>query len=159
MDLIQQARTVLKGCAASTTGSHVLKIHDGSRNVLCAFARIDSLACEFYHLIVESAELVDASTQRLQDISEQLSRQLTYLLEPIAPIETDPEGCVIQMRSKPPQRSDDGASYYELLIRRGGELSLRRWKKTAKGERTVISSTVTHEVMLRLISDLASAVG
>lgn len=159
MDMLQKARTVLEGCAASCTGPHELKLHDGSRRVLCAFASIDSLACEFHHLTVESTELADASMQRLREISEQLSGQLTYLLEPIAPIETDAEGCVVQMRSNPPQRSDDGASYYELLVRRGGELSLCRWKKMASGERIAISSTVTHEVMLRLISDLASAAG
>ena len=33
------------------------------------------------------------------------------------------------MRSNPPQKDDDGRSYYELLVRRGGEIALVRYRK------------------------------
>ena len=50
-------------------------------------------------------------------------------MEPIRPIELDADACVVQLRSNPPQQDDDGRSYYELLVRRGGEIALARYRK------------------------------
>ncbi len=61
---------------------------------------------------------------QLERISKSLSERLTYLMEPITPIELDAAECIVQLRSNPPQRDDDGRSYYELIVRRGGEISL-----------------------------------
>ena len=65
----------------------------------------------------------------LKPVAETLSRRLTYLLEPISPMEAMPQQCVVQLRSNPPQKDDNGTSYYELLVARGGRLSLCRWLK------------------------------
>ena len=79
--------------------------------------------------------------------------RLTYLMEPISPIEIDAEACVAQLRSNPPQRDDDGRSYYELLVRRGGEIALVRYRKEPGTPRQQIAATVTREVLLRLADD------
>ena len=50
-------------------------------------------------------------------------------MEPICPIEIDADACVVQLRSNPPHRDDDGRSYYELMVRRGGEIALSRYRK------------------------------
>ena len=86
-----------------------------------------------------------------------LAEKLTYLMEPINPIEFDAEGCVVQLRSAPPQRDDDGRCYYELLVRRGGEISLRRFRKDNGDARRTIAATVTREVLLRLAGDFEAA--
>ncbi len=80
-------------------------------------------------------------------------------MEPICPIEIDADACVVQLRSNPPQRDDDGRSYYELLVRRGGEIALTRYRKENGGARRPISANVTREVLLRLVGDFCEALG
>jgi hypothetical protein len=63
----------------------------------------------------------------------------------------------VQLRSNPPQRNDDGSTYYELLVRRGGELSLSRYRKPAGQERQSVSAHLTREALLRLVDDFAAA--
>ncbi len=82
---------------------------------------------------------------------------MTYLLEPISPIELDSQGCVVQMRSTPPQKDADRTSYYELLVSRSGELSLVRYTRLAGQPREIIPAQVTREVLLRLAGDFALA--
>ena len=97
-------------------------------------------------------------TEQLKKIAEQLSARLTYLLEPISPIETDAQGCVVQMRSNPPHKDADRTSYYELLVSRSGELSLCRYTRPAGAPRQLIAAHVTREVLLRLAADFAAVV-
>jgi hypothetical protein len=61
------------------------------------------------------------------------------------------------MRSNPPSKGDDGTTYYELLVRRGGELELVRFRKIPGHVRETIPAMLTREVYLRLAADLASA--
>jgi hypothetical protein len=157
MTLKEQTKTALAN-AASSSGPHRLDLEESGDRFTAELLSIETLACEFTHLTLTTGKLSGASTERLQAIAKALSQRLTYLLEPIAPIETDAEGCTVQMRSSPPQRGDDGTCYYELLVRRGGELDLRRWKKAIGNSRSPLTATVTREVLLRLAGDLADAV-
>ena len=91
--------------------------------------------------------------ERLERMAKALSERLTYLMEPIRPIEIDADACVAQLRSSPPQRDDDGRSYYELTVRRGGEISLCRFRKEPGTPRQNIAANVTREVLLRLADD------
>jgi hypothetical protein len=59
------------------------------------------------------------------------------------------------MRSKPPQ-AGEASTYYELLVRRGGEFSLCRYEKHPGDVRKTIPAHVTREVLLRLIDDFAA---
>jgi hypothetical protein len=86
-----------------------------------------------------------------------LASKLTYLLEPISPIETDAHGCVVQLRSNPPQKEDDRTSYYELLVSRSGELSLSRYSRAVGQKRDVVPAHVTREVLVRMAADFAGA--
>jgi hypothetical protein len=95
----------------------------------------------------------------LERIGKSLSDRLTYLMEPIAPIEIDAQACVVQLRSNPPQRDDDGRSYYELTVRRGGQIALVRFRKDTGATRQQIPATVTREVLLRLVGDFCAVLG
>jgi hypothetical protein len=123
------------------------------RQITCDTLERTSLAISFQLLQLSTSELADVSTAKLQQISQSLSNRLTYLLEPISPIEVDAQACVVQMRSNPPQLDDDGRSYYELLVRRGGEIALVRYRKENGAARQSIPATVTREVLLRLVGD------
>ncbi|MEQ8788171.1 MAG: hypothetical protein RIC55_17820 [Pirellulaceae bacterium] len=118
---------------------------------------VDSLACAFESLTLSTDRLDGAAIDDLKSLSDRLAKQLNYLLEPISPVEVDADGCTVQMRSSPPQRDDDGSTYYELLVRRG-QLSLSRFHKAKGAARTLIPAQLTREVFQRLAGDLVAAV-
>lgn len=137
-------------------GPDVVTIEAPPRKIACDIAQCNALAVSFNELCLATNELAAADAVRLQQLGQALSARLTYLLEPISPIEIDAQGCVVQLRSNPPQRDDDGRMYYELLVRRGGEISLKRYHKENSTARTAMSATVTREVLLRLVGDFSA---
>jgi hypothetical protein len=123
------------------------------RQIRCEVVEAPPLAVSFDRLELTTSELANALIAELQAISQELARRITYLLEPIGPIEIDHDSCVIQMRSTPPSQSDVGMCYYELLVRRGGSLSLIRFEKNRGAIRNRLPATVTREVLCRLVDD------
>jgi hypothetical protein len=128
------------------------------RTLVCDLAELNALAVSLNTLHLRTSELATASAHDLKRISESLAARLTYLMEPISPIEIDAEACVVQMRSNPPQRDDDGRTYYELLVRRGGEISLARYRQENAAGRQRISANVTREVLIRLATDFVRVI-
>ncbi|HEX3726104.1 MAG TPA: hypothetical protein VHV08_07665, partial [Pirellulales bacterium] len=101
--------------------------------------------------------LAGRSMDAVRNTAEQLAARLTYLLEPISPVEIDDQRCIVQMRSSPPQREPDRTTYYELLVDRGGRISLSRYARPRGQTRELIPAQVTREVLLRLASDFSAA--
>jgi hypothetical protein len=128
------------------------------RTLVCDIADHNSLAVSLNQLQLRTSELANASTAELKRISESLAARLNYLLEPISPIEIDVDACVVQLRSNPPHRDDDGLAYYELLVRRGGEITLTRFRKDSGAGRQRVPATITREVLLRLAADFSTAI-
>jgi len=161
MSLQSQAAAVLGALPtfAHTLHPHSVDCQEAGQRLHAELTAHDSLALAFQRFELESAALAAASIDRLKAVAENLSRRLTYLLEPISPVEIDEGKCVVQLRSNPPQRDENGASYYELLVQRGGRLSLCRWSKESGAARREIPAQVTREVFLRLVADFSSASG
>jgi hypothetical protein len=101
--------------------------------------------------------LASATVDQLKDIAKTLSKRLSYLLESISPMEIDDEACIVQMRSNPPQKDDDGTRYYELVVARG-ELTLCRYSRVSSQPRFIVAANVTREVFERLAEDFVAAV-
>lgn len=137
-------------------GPAVMAVHDSPRHLSCDVVERNSLAVSFNQLRLATDELASADAAKLERIGKALAGRLTYLMEPIAPIEIDAAACVVQLRSSPPQRDDDGRSYYELTVRRGGEIALARFRKENGGARQQIAANVTREVLLRLVDDMCA---
>ena len=133
-------------------------VYDGPRCVRCAFDQCDRLAVTLAELQLETTELATTTVAQLQAASQELSTRLNYLLEPVAPIETDAQGCIVQMRSSPPQKDDNGRRYYELTLRRGGAVALCRYEKPTAGPRQRVAAVLTQEVVGRLIDDFGAVV-
>lgn len=131
-------------------------VRQGDRQLVCDLVERSNLAVSFERLKLSTSELETAGVSELERIAKRLSEELTYLLEPISPIEVDVDACAVQMRSAPPQRDDDGRSYYELLVRRGGEITLCRYRKENGTARQQVPATVTREVLLRLVDDFSA---
>jgi len=146
-----QELTNLGSGAAATVA-----VEDSPRHLTCDIVERNALAVSFNQLQLATTELAAASATDLERIGKALADRLTYLMEPIAPIEIDAQSCVVQLRSNPPQRDDDGRSYFELLVRRGGEIALARYHKENGNARRQITATVTREVLLRLVGDFCA---
>jgi hypothetical protein len=140
-------------------GAATVDATNGNRRLTCDFVERNSLAVALQSLRVATSELATASSDRLERMAKDLSQRLTYLMEPIRPIEIDADACVAQLRSSPPQRDDDGRSYYELTVRRGGEIALARFRKESGTPREQIAAHVTREVLLRLTDDFEAVLG
>lgn len=157
MTLKDQLQTQLSTLAAFAGPGQTIDVSEGDLRLSCDLESLDRTGCEFTRLSVSTLQLAGAATDRLQKIAADLSARLTYLLEPISPVEVDHEQCVIQMRSNPPQKNDDGTTYYELLVRAGGQLSLCRFTKAIGNVRQNVPAQVTREVLLRLAGDFEAA--
>ncbi|MGE0756690.1 MAG: hypothetical protein AB7F89_14235 [Pirellulaceae bacterium] len=122
----------------------------------CVFVSIDQLACAVERITYRAGRLSAATLEQLSGMATKLSQRLSYLLEAIRPVETDRDECIVQMRSNPPQKDDDGTSYYEVVVRRG-EIGLVRYAKGSGQSRRIIPAHLTREVLARLVLDLAGA--
>jgi hypothetical protein len=140
-------------------GAACLLASEAHRDVTCDIVERNSLAVSFERLLLRTSEMGEATVADLERIAKSLAERLTYLMEPISPIETDAQACTVQLRSNPPQRDDDGRTYYELLVKSGGEISLVRFRKENGAGRLRIPATVTREVLVRLVGDFCAALG
>ena len=141
------------------SGPKAIRVQMAGQSLSCQLDALDQLALAFSDLQLWDDRLENASMDRLSEVSKKLSAALTYLLEPISPIEIDTDRCVVQMRSNPPSSDDDRRSYYELLVQRDGSLNLNRYTKPNGGLRKLVPSHLTREVFARLVGDFAAAAG
>ena len=157
MNLQENTKQALANLTLGAAFPQILAAEHNGQRLTCELSALESLACAFTRLSVASDGLADAAPQRLKDLGELLSKRLSYLLEPISPIEVDAEQCVVQLRSSPPQQGDGQSSYYELLVKKGGEIGLCRYTKPKGQPRQVSPAQLTREVLLRLTADFSAA--
>jgi hypothetical protein len=158
MNFRDELKTKLATLAGSV-GPQLVEIDGGNSRLIGEFDECDRLACAVRKFAFTTDRLAGADVARLRKISQALSSRLTYLLEPIGAVEIDADSCTLQMRSTQPQKDDDGTSYYELLVRRGGEIGLLRYAKAPGQGRRVIVAHLTHEVLARLAGDFDAVAG
>ncbi|MCG8451006.1 MAG: hypothetical protein MI725_15670 [Pirellulales bacterium] len=135
-----------------------VSVSAGPRTLRCEVDQCDPLAVAVFELILETSELANVEIAKLQAASQSLCNRVTYLLEPISPIETDADGCIVQMRSSPPQQQENGRYYYELLLKRGGCVAMYRYEKQPGAVRSRVAATLTQEVLGRLVEDFDTTV-
>jgi len=142
----------------AVSGRGLLQVDCEAGRIEADLVAVDAIGCSFQTLGLSTVKLANASLDELKAISETLTGKLTYLLEPIGLVEADADRCSIQLRSNPPQKGDDETSYYELMVRRGGDITLSRYSKKTGQLRQIIPAHVTREVLGRLADDFLSAV-
>lgn len=157
MKLRTELISALDQLGSFVAGPRELSVSADGIRLWCEIQSADQLALAINRSLVTVDKLRTAPLAKLEAIAAALAKRLTYLLEPISPIETDTEQAIVQMRSNPPSKGDDGTTYYELLVRRGGELELVRFRKIPGQVREKIPATLTREVFLRLVGDLSAA--
>ena len=158
MSIKSQVHTELNRLASlAATGPSTLRLDLGDGTLNATITQIDRLACAFEQYSYTVDKLANATVGQLKDVANTLSKRLSYLLESISPIEIDDEACIVQMRSNPPQKDDDGTRYYELVVARGA-LTLCRYSRISGQPRINVAANVTREVFERLAEDFVAAV-
>lgn len=140
--------------AGSGSGRAEIAISAPAGSLVIDVVAADVIGCSIQSLRLDSTRLQGASAEQLKQLGERLAGKLTYLLEPLRPIELDLDGFLLQMRSNPPQKDEDGSQYYEILARREG-LRLCRFQKERGQPRREIPAHLTREVLARLGEDFA----
>src|SRR5208283_4005658 len=79
--------------------------------------------------------------------ANQVVGRVTGLLEPLKVIEVDASRDEALLRSKEPSRRGDVLSYYEVLLRGGGDVLMRRFqtKDQVGAHRQHVAFALTHE--------------
>jgi len=141
--------------------SRVEEERDGVR-VFVEFDDVDKIGVRLRRLHVESVKpFVDAAldADRLRRQADEIVRRVSYLTEQIELIELDKRTGKAQLRSKLPQRENERASFYEILLDGNYKLSLRRYEFSAEApasRRIGIAFEMTHDIFNRLVSDLVA---
>ena len=141
----------------AVSGRGLLQVDCEAGRVEADLLAVDAIGCSFQTLGLSTSKLADSSLEDLRSISQTLTEKLTYLLEPIGVVEADADRCSIQLRSNPPQKGEDETSYYELMVRRGGDITLSRYSKKPGQLRQIVPAHVTREVLGRLADDFLEA--
>ena len=142
----------------AVTGRGLLQVQTADGRVEADLVAVDAIGCSFQTLGYSTDKLAQATLEQLKEISRSLTARLTYLLEPIGLVEADADRCSVQLRSSPPQKGDDGTSYYELMVRKGGDITLSRYSKQSGQLRQIVPANVTREVLGRLADDFIAVV-
>ncbi len=156
MSLTAQFQQALQQAATPAAWPARIDVQDADQRLTCELTALDGIGCAFRCLLLQTTRLAGADLARLQRVAGELARRVNYLLEPIGPIECDAQGCTVQLRSLPPQRDEQGVTYYELLVRSGGTISLQRWQQQRGQPRQPIDAEVTRAVLVRLAGDFAA---
>lgn len=131
-------------------------LREGPIEVKAEVSSHDSLGTALYALTMAG----DHSDAPLEMLAQEISERVTYLWEPLALIERDPERGKAQMRSAPPLVEDEIIEFYEAqLSRQDGSPRIRfiRYRQANRqARRTRVPITLTHEVFRRLVDDLAT---
>jgi hypothetical protein len=142
----------------AVSGRGLLQVDADAGRIEADLVAVDAIGCAFQTLALSTEKLAGAELDRLKSISDALTARLTYLLEPIGVVEADGDRCAVQLRSSPPKKDEEATSYYELLVRRGGDISLSRYSKKAGQLRQIVPAHVTREVLERLAEDFVGVV-
>src|SRR5439155_19150981 len=156
MSIRQDIERELKRIQA-VSGRGLLQVDGEAGRIEADLLAVDAIGCSFQTLGYLTPKLANSTLDELKATSEALTSKLTYLLEPIGMVEADADRCSIQLRSNPPQKGEEETSYYELMVRRGGDITLSRYSKKTGQLRQIIPAHVTREVLGRLADDFIEA--
>ncbi|WZO95720.1 hypothetical protein EP7_002688 [Isosphaeraceae bacterium EP7] len=101
----------------------------------------------------------DKTPAELRGRADRVAGRLSYLMEPLAVVEHDPQGAGVVIRSQPPSQRGDVHAYYEANLRDDGHLTLGRvaFDETDR-ERHPVPCQLTREALDRLVDDLADVI-
>ena len=142
-------KLLLVGAREDSTGTSA-KVLDSSR-----------LGSALHSLSVWSGHPDSLNGTGIADQATAIARQVSYLVESLALLELDRAGQRALLRSAPPRETADAVEYFEGWLTREASgtasFSLHRYRHGNNDmSRQAVPVILTHEVLERLVDDLAS---
>lgn len=111
----------------------------------------------FDHLDYTAAERAERSPEALRAWADRLAVRITYLMEPLKILEHDRLAGAVEVRSQAPSRRNARRTYYEVIVRKDGTVTLSRisYDETTSSRECVPCQT-TVEVLERLADDFVA---
>ncbi len=121
----------------------------------------DSLSCSLREIRMRVPALNGADATVLKKWAHDLCARVTYLLEPLGPLEIDAEGRQVLIRSSSPDKRENAATFYEILLQSqgAGVFTLRRYRRDKSGApREHVELRTTYELLEKLADDLVATI-
>jgi hypothetical protein len=119
--------------------------------------RVDTLGCLVWELTFTQplGDSIDNSTLKKQ--AQRIAERVTGLIEPLTFLELDEIRGEALLRSRSPSERGGALAYYEVLLVRGAQIQVRRYKAAERKKREQVSFALTHEAIAKLAEDLVAA--
>jgi hypothetical protein len=133
---------------------------EGGLTIRCEVQEAQRLGCALtqIELVAESPTPCDA--MELADRAQRICDKVSYLLEPLQPIEVDGLSRTALVRSRTPRKSEGAISYYELLTSCDHHTSLRRYCfDESQRKRRLVEFLLTNDQLELLLEDLMQSAG
>jgi len=120
--------------------------------------RVDTLGCLLWEAtFVKAHQSQPVPNAELRESATGIADRVTCLMEPLHFLELDETQCVALLRSESPAKRGATLSYYEVVMKGGREILVRRYQvNPEKGSRrNQIAFALTHEAIAKLADDLA----
>jgi hypothetical protein len=120
----------------------------------------DSMSCSCREIRMRVSSLNGASADVLKKWAHDLCARITYLMEPLGPLEVDVEARQVLIRSKSPDKRDSATTFYEVLLQSqgAGVFTLRRYRRADAGPREHVDLRTTYELLEKLADDLVATI-
>ena len=117
--------------------------------------RNDQLGCLLWEASLRRSSPLGGT---LQAWADRIAARVTSLIEPLAVIEVDATRNEALLRSEQPSRRGQGLLYFELRLKGTHEARLCRFQASQEEPkpRVQVSAPLTHEALVKFISDVVS---
>ncbi len=116
---------------------------------------IDKLGLLFCHLGMKPKNLLPRSIEKQ---GESLKQKLSYLNEGFKLLEHDPNSQTLFLRSTTPYQKENKINYFELVLKRGEELSLDHYEfDRSSGRKQIHPANLAKDTFERILTDLEAS--
>ncbi len=159
MSLSQKIAAAVDDLAHTQAPALTVTAEDGPYRLALELGEAGRIGLECASLQFRADNRPEWSVDELRSWGARLSERLSYLMEPLVFIESDPIGVEVELRSKAPTARNGSRSYYEVRLSRDGQLRLGRvrFDETTR-RRCPTPFQLTREVLERLADDLVASV-
>lgn len=158
MNLVETIRSRLERSAPFHDHVEQIVASEGGLTVRCDVQGAERLSCALRQIECVAETGAPLPPAELLSQVNAICGKVTYLLEPLAPIEVDPGHGKVLVRSKAPRQKEGKVSYYELLASGDRHLSLRRYAfDSVDKKRSLVEFYLTKDQLDLLLTDLIAS--
>jgi len=130
-----------------------ITVEEARARLTLQLSALDAVGLAIDRLEMAVSPRLNLATEELKRRGQALTARITYLMEPLRVLETEPEGD-LQIRSEVPTHRGRKRGYYEIRLTRDGGMRIERFVFDEDAQkRTPAPCQLTREVLERLVDD------